>query len=209
MAVTFWGMSPLAVGAGLSGGRSCGRAEPVTKGEALPRAEKGSEGQTPSQSRTLGSQPSTYSFSLSGFEPETYWDRMHLFQEAIAHRFVPSPEGMAGRPLSSSGVAVPRAKPRLFHFRGNRSSTPTPPPQCHMCCLSPIGPVLVSKLSAPSPRPMAVFRPDFHRLPVEGRAEPPPEPPQDLRQAIWKMTGDEKLEFVKSPLTHAEKAVSA
>lgn len=28
-------------------------------------------------------------FLLSGFEPETYWDRMHLFQEAIAHRFVP------------------------------------------------------------------------------------------------------------------------
>lgn len=29
-------------------------------------------------------------FFLAGFEPETYWDRMHLFQEAIAHRFVPS-----------------------------------------------------------------------------------------------------------------------
>lgn len=171
MAVTFFGTSPLGGEAGLSGGRAGGKAEPMTKGEALPRAEKGPEGQTPGQSRTLGSQPSIYSFSLSAFEPETYWDRMHLFQEAIAHRFVPSQERTAGRPSRSSGIAVPRAKPHLFHFWGNRAS----PPMSHALLISDRTPALVSKLSAPSPVPMAVvFRPDFHRLPVEGRAEPPP-----------------------------------
>lgn len=162
MAVTFFGTPPLGVEAGLSGGGSCGKAEPVTQGEALPRAEKGSEGQTPGQSRTLAPQPSICPFSLSGFEPETYWDRMHLFQEAIAHRFVPSRERTAGGPSRSSGMAVPRAKPRWFHFRGSRSS----PPMSRA--------LLISDRTRPWFLRLLFLRPDFCRLPVEGRAELPP-----------------------------------
>lgn len=50
---------------------------------------KDTQGWTQGDLQILESQLGIYSFFLLGFEPETYWDRMHLFQEAIAHRFVP------------------------------------------------------------------------------------------------------------------------
>lgn len=64
------------------------------KGEEWPIEVKGTKGQTQEELQTLESHPGFYSFLLLGFEPETYWDRMHLFQEAIAHRFVPEQEGI-------------------------------------------------------------------------------------------------------------------
>lgn len=65
-------------------------------GEKWPREVKGTEGQSQEELQTLESHPCFYSFLLLGFEPETYWDRMHLFQEAIAHRLVPEQEGIVG-----------------------------------------------------------------------------------------------------------------
>lgn len=75
--------------AGLSESRWCEKAELRLKGGALPRVVKDTQGWSQGDLQILESQLGIYSFFLLGFEPETYWDRMHLFQEAIAHRFVP------------------------------------------------------------------------------------------------------------------------
>ncbi|OWK15123.1 hypothetical protein Celaphus_00000103 [Cervus elaphus hippelaphus] len=52
--------------------------------------------------------------ALLGFEPETYWDRMHLFQEAIAHRF-----GFVQDKYSASAFNFPAEnKPQYIHVTG-------------------------------------------------------------------------------------------
>uniref|UniRef100_A0A3Q1M0Z4 GATOR1 complex protein DEPDC5 n=1 Tax=Bos taurus TaxID=9913 RepID=A0A3Q1M0Z4_BOVIN len=51
---------------------------------------------------------------FDGFEPETYWDRMHLFQEAIAHRF-----GFVQDKYSASAFNFPAEnKPQYIHVTG-------------------------------------------------------------------------------------------
>ncbi|KAG8146440.1 putative DEP domain-containing protein, partial [Naja naja] len=52
--------------------------------------------------------------STSCFEPETYWDRMHLLQEAIAHRF-----GFVQDKYSASAFNFPAEnKPQYIHVTG-------------------------------------------------------------------------------------------
>uniref|UniRef100_A0A8C3TAP4 GATOR1 complex protein DEPDC5 n=1 Tax=Chelydra serpentina TaxID=8475 RepID=A0A8C3TAP4_CHESE len=52
---------------------------------------------------------------FDGFEPETYWDRMHLLQEAIAHRF-----GFVQDKYSASAFNFPSEnKPQYIHVTGN------------------------------------------------------------------------------------------
>ncbi|TFK01099.1 DEP domain-containing protein 5 [Platysternon megacephalum] len=54
---------------------------------------------------------------LEGFEPETYWDRMHLLQEAIAHRF-----GFVQDKYSASAFNFPSEnKPQYIHVTGTVS----------------------------------------------------------------------------------------
>lgn len=55
----------------------------------MAKRSEGYRSPDPGKLKNLGIAPWHFFFLLSGFEPETYWDRMHLFQEAIAHRFVP------------------------------------------------------------------------------------------------------------------------
>ncbi|XP_032112452.1 GATOR complex protein DEPDC5 isoform X12 [Sapajus apella] len=51
---------------------------------------------------------------FDSFEPETYWDRMHLFQEAIAHRF-----GFVQDKYSASAFNFPAEnKPQYIHVTG-------------------------------------------------------------------------------------------
>ncbi|XP_065746616.1 GATOR1 complex protein DEPDC5 isoform X7 [Phocoena phocoena] len=51
---------------------------------------------------------------FDSFEPETYWDRMHLFQEAIAHRF-----GFVQDKYSASAFNFPaETKPQYIHVTG-------------------------------------------------------------------------------------------
>ncbi|XP_051829133.1 GATOR complex protein DEPDC5 isoform X2 [Antechinus flavipes] len=51
---------------------------------------------------------------FDSFEPETYWDRMHLFQEAIAHRF-----GFVQDKYSASAFNFPSEnKPQYIHVTG-------------------------------------------------------------------------------------------
>ncbi|XP_072839395.2 GATOR1 complex protein DEPDC5 isoform X2 [Pogona vitticeps] len=51
---------------------------------------------------------------FDGFEPETYWDRMHLLQEAIAHRF-----GFIQDKYSASAFNFPSEnKPQYIHVTG-------------------------------------------------------------------------------------------
>uniref|UniRef100_A0A663EEZ8 GATOR1 complex protein DEPDC5 n=1 Tax=Aquila chrysaetos chrysaetos TaxID=223781 RepID=A0A663EEZ8_AQUCH len=51
---------------------------------------------------------------FDGFEPETYWDRMHLLQEAIAHRF-----GFVQDKYSASAFNFPAEnKPQYIHVTG-------------------------------------------------------------------------------------------
>ena len=51
---------------------------------------------------------------FDSFEPETYWDRMHLFQEAIAHRF-----GFVQDKYSVSAFNFPAEnKPQYIHVTG-------------------------------------------------------------------------------------------
>ncbi|XP_060048727.1 GATOR1 complex protein DEPDC5 isoform X2 [Erinaceus europaeus] len=51
---------------------------------------------------------------FDNFEPETYWDRMHLFQEAIAHRF-----GFVQDKYSASAFNFPaESKPQYIHVTG-------------------------------------------------------------------------------------------
>ncbi|XP_069071195.1 GATOR1 complex protein DEPDC5 isoform X2 [Pleurodeles waltl] len=51
---------------------------------------------------------------FDGFEPETYWDRMHLLQEAIAHRF-----GFIQDKYSASAFNFPAEnKPQYIHVTG-------------------------------------------------------------------------------------------
>ncbi|XP_009079165.1 PREDICTED: DEP domain-containing protein 5 isoform X4 [Acanthisitta chloris] len=51
---------------------------------------------------------------FDGFEPETYWDRMHLLQEAIAHRF-----GFVQDKYSASAFNFPADnKPQYIHVTG-------------------------------------------------------------------------------------------
>ncbi|XP_032166043.1 GATOR complex protein DEPDC5 isoform X7 [Mustela erminea] len=51
---------------------------------------------------------------FDNFEPETYWDRMHLFQEAIAHRF-----GFVQDKYSASAFNFPAEnKPQYIHVTG-------------------------------------------------------------------------------------------
>ncbi|KAM6423217.1 GATOR1 complex protein DEPDC5 isoform 3-T3 [Liasis olivaceus] len=51
---------------------------------------------------------------FDGFEPETYWDRMHLLQEAIAHRF-----GFVQDKYSASAFNFPSEnKPQYIHVTG-------------------------------------------------------------------------------------------
>uniref|UniRef100_A0A8C3FYU4 GATOR1 complex protein DEPDC5 n=1 Tax=Chrysemys picta bellii TaxID=8478 RepID=A0A8C3FYU4_CHRPI len=54
---------------------------------------------------------------FDGFEPETYWDRMHLLQEAIAHRF-----GFVQDKYSASAFNFPSEnKPQYIHVTGTVS----------------------------------------------------------------------------------------
>uniref|UniRef100_A0A8D2MYD5 GATOR1 complex protein DEPDC5 n=1 Tax=Zonotrichia albicollis TaxID=44394 RepID=A0A8D2MYD5_ZONAL len=54
---------------------------------------------------------------FDGFEPETYWDRMHLLQEAIAHRF-----GFVQDKYSASAFNFPAEnKPQYIHVTGEDS----------------------------------------------------------------------------------------
>ncbi|KAM9260045.1 GATOR1 complex protein DEPDC5 isoform 9-T9 [Cariama cristata] len=58
----------------------------------------------------LPSRPASY----ASFEPETYWDRMHLLQEAIAHRF-----GFVQDKYSASAFNFPAEnKPQYIHVTG-------------------------------------------------------------------------------------------
>ncbi|KAM6156004.1 GATOR1 complex protein DEPDC5 isoform 10-T10 [Rhynchocyon petersi] len=51
---------------------------------------------------------------FDSFEPETYWDRMHLFQESIAHRF-----GFVQDKYSASAFNFPAEnKPQYIHVTG-------------------------------------------------------------------------------------------
>ncbi|XP_012515868.1 PREDICTED: DEP domain-containing protein 5 [Propithecus coquereli] len=51
---------------------------------------------------------------FDSFEPETYWDRMHIFQEAIAHRF-----GFVQDKYSASAFNFPAEnKPQYIHVTG-------------------------------------------------------------------------------------------
>ncbi|XP_056677417.1 GATOR complex protein DEPDC5 isoform X3 [Monodelphis domestica] len=51
---------------------------------------------------------------FDSFEPETYWDRMHLFQEAVAHRF-----GFVQDKYSASAFNFPSEnKPQYIHVTG-------------------------------------------------------------------------------------------
>ncbi|XP_004716793.1 GATOR complex protein DEPDC5 [Echinops telfairi] len=51
---------------------------------------------------------------FDSFEPETYWDRMHLFQEAIAHRF-----GFVQDKYSATAFNFPAEnKPQYIHVTG-------------------------------------------------------------------------------------------
>uniref|UniRef100_A0A8C3FXA6 GATOR1 complex protein DEPDC5 n=1 Tax=Chrysemys picta bellii TaxID=8478 RepID=A0A8C3FXA6_CHRPI len=53
---------------------------------------------------------------FDGFEPETYWDRMHLLQEAIAHRF-----GFVQDKYSASAFNFPSEnKPQYIHVTGKQ-----------------------------------------------------------------------------------------
>uniref|UniRef100_A0A8B9GGX4 GATOR1 complex protein DEPDC5 n=1 Tax=Amazona collaria TaxID=241587 RepID=A0A8B9GGX4_9PSIT len=53
---------------------------------------------------------------FDGFEPETYWDRMHLLQEAIAHRF-----GFVQDKYSASAFNFPAEnKPQYIHVTGEQ-----------------------------------------------------------------------------------------
>uniref|UniRef100_A0A8C9LAH5 GATOR1 complex protein DEPDC5 n=1 Tax=Pavo cristatus TaxID=9049 RepID=A0A8C9LAH5_PAVCR len=53
---------------------------------------------------------------FDGFEPETYWDRMHLLQEAIAYRF-----GFVQDKYSASAFNFPAEnKPQYIHVTGER-----------------------------------------------------------------------------------------
>ncbi|XP_062814922.1 GATOR1 complex protein DEPDC5-like isoform X1 [Anolis carolinensis] len=99
---------------------------------------------------------------FDGFEPETYWDRMQLLQEVIAHRF-----GFIRDKYSASAFNFPSDnKPQYIHVTGTvflqlpyskrRSSGSQPlPPPAPAAMAAPSSSQRRRRDSAPSPSPSA------------------------------------------------------